>query len=257
GVLLDFFLMYLLARVAAEVFERAGLPVVVGELGVGLAIGPHALGLIGVPPGGTVEFFGSRETARQGLDFVYDVVGQLGLIVLLFYAGLEMPFERLAAVAGRATAVAVPGVALTMALGTGAMLALGHGAHPSLFVGAALAATSIAITTRALQSLGLTGSREGEIVLAAAVLDDVLGLLLLAVVTDLAKEGGIDWPRLALVVAEIGAFFVFAALVARHLIGRFSLHLERLRLESAALVFALTLMLGMSAAAAQIGLAGI
>jgi Kef-type K+ transport system membrane component KefB len=81
--------------------------------------------------------------------------------------------------------------------------------------------------------------------------------LLLAVVTDLAKGGGIDWARLALVVAEIGAFFLFAALVARHMIGRFSLHLERLRLESPALVFALTLMLGMSAAAAQIGLAGI
>jgi Kef-type K+ transport system membrane component KefB len=257
GVLLDLFFMYLLARIAAEAFERAGLPVVVGELAVGLAIGPHALGLIGLPSRGTVDFFGSPETARQGLDFVYDVVGQLGLIVLLFYAGLEMPFERLAAVAGRAIVVAVPGVALTFALGTGAMLALGHAFQPSLFVGSALAATSIAITTRALQSLGLTGSREGEIVLAAAVLDDVLALLLLAVVTDLAREGGINWVRLALVAGEISAFFVFAGLVARHLIGRFSLHLERLRLESPALVFALTLMLGMSAAAAQIGLAGI
>ena len=136
GVLLDVFLIYLCARIAAEVFERLKLPVVVGELLVGVAIGPHALRLIGVPTGPMIEVFGSRATASAGLDLVYDVIAQIGLVVLLFYIGLTTPFERLIRVLPRSIAVAVPGIAVTMALGVGFMMLLGHSQDESLFVGA-------------------------------------------------------------------------------------------------------------------------
>ncbi len=257
GVLLDLFLIYLCARLAAEAFERLRLPVVVGELLVGVAIGPHALRLIGVPSGAMIDVFGSRDTARQGLDFVYEVIGQLGLIVLLFSIGLETRFERLVRVLPRALAVALPGTVLTMALGTAFMLALGHPSHEALFVGAAMVATSVAITARVMRSMGVLGSREGDIILAAAILDDILGLLVLAVVTDLAKQGGVDAGELVLLAAQAVAFVAFIVLVARRLVTRYSLHLERLKVESAPLVFALVLMLGLSALAANIGLAGV
>jgi Kef-type K+ transport system membrane component KefB len=257
GVLLDLFLIYLLARLAGEVFERLGLPVVVGELAVGIIIGPHMLGVIGVPDRAMMDLFGSRDAATTGLEFVYQVIGQLGLIVLLFYVGLETDFERLLSVAPRAVAVAVPGAALTMFLGAGFMLALGYGGHEALFVGAAMVATSVAITARVMRGMGVLDSIEGRIILGAAVVDDIVGLLLLATVAELAKTGGVDGRALALLALEALAFVVFAISVARRLVGRYSLHLNRLQLESAPLAFALVVMLGMSALAAGIGLAGV
>lgn len=256
-VLLDLFLIYLCARGAGEVFERLRSPVVVGELVAGVVIGPHMLGWIGVPSQSMVDLFGSRDRANVGLDFVYEVVGQLGLIVLLFYIGLETQFERLLRYLPRSAAVAIPGVSLTMILGTGFMLALGYGSREALFVGAAMVATSVAITARVMQGLDVLNSREGQVILGAAVIDDILGLVVLAAVSDLARTGGIDAREVATVTAEALAFVAFAALVARRLVGRYSLHLERLRMESAPLAFALIVMLGMSALAAGIGLAGV
>lgn len=257
GVLLDLFLIYLLARLAGEGFDRLGLPVVVGELLVGVALGRHALGVIGVPGGSMIDLFGSRHTAQIGLDFVYSVIGQLGLIVLLFYIGLETQFERLLSALPRATMVAVPGFLLTMGLGTSFMLALQYAPREAFFVGAAMVATSVAISARVMKSLGVLATAEGEIILAAAVLDDILGLLVLAAVTVFAKSGGVDIRAVVLVGVEAVAFVLFALLVARRFVGRYSFHLERLRLESGPLAFALVLMLGMSALAAEAGLAGV
>jgi Kef-type K+ transport system membrane component KefB len=257
GVLFDLFLIYLCARLAGEAFERLHLPPVVGELLAGVVIGPHALHLVGVPSGPMIDLFGSRHTADVGLDFVYEVIGQLGLIVLLFYVGLETPFDRLIRFLPRSAAVAVPGVAVTMALGTAFMLAIGHAPREALFVGAAMVATSVAISARVMQGLGVLTSREGQVILGAAVIDDVLGLIVLATVSDLAKTGGIDAREVATVIAESAAFVAFAALVARRAVTRYSLHLDQLRMESAPLAFALVVMLGMSALAAGIGLAGV
>src|SRR5205823_9358964 len=206
GVLLDVFLMYLCARVAAEVFERLKLPVVVGELLVGVAIGPHALRLIGVPTGPMIEVFGSRATASAGLDLVYDVIAQVGLVVLLFYIGLTTPFERLIRVLPRSIGVAVPGIAVTMAFGVGFMMLLGHSQDESLFVGAAMVATSVAITVRVMGSLGELDSIVGQTILGAAVVDDVLALLVLAAVVDLTRSGRIDAVEVATVIAEVTAF---------------------------------------------------
>jgi Kef-type K+ transport system membrane component KefB len=257
AILRDLFVIFLLARVAAEVFERLRLPVVVGELLVGVAIGPHALGLIGMPSGSLIETFGSRASAQEGLDLVYNVVGQLGLIVLLFYVGLETNFERLLAALPRATAVAVPGTVLTMTLGTSFMLAFHHSSSESFFVGVAMVATSVAISARVMQKIGVLSTVEAQIILAAAVLDDIIGLLLLATVTGIAKEGGLDVRGLVLVAVEAVMFVAFSVLVARRLVGRYSLHLERLASEAGPSGVALALMLGMSALAAGIGLAGL
>ncbi|MCL6646354.1 MAG: cation:proton antiporter [Dehalococcoidia bacterium] len=257
GVLLDFFLIFLFAKLAAEVFERLRQPVVIGELLVGMLIGPHALELIGVPTGPMIDLFGSRHAAEEGLEFVYEVIAELGLIVLLFYVGLETQLEDLLRVFRRASVVAVLGVLVPMFLGVGFIALLDHSSREALFVGAALVATSVGITARVMRDLGVLGSREARIILGAAVVDDILALLVLVVVSDLATEDTIDFTQLALVSIQAVAFIGFALMVGTRLMARYSLHLERLRVGSAGLLVAIALMLGMSALAAEIGLAGI
>ncbi len=257
GVLLDLFLIFVFAKVAAEAFERARLPTVIGELLAGMIIGPHALGLIGVPTEPMIDFFGGEHLAEEGLDFVYEVVAELGLIVLLFYVGLETQFEALLRVLRRASVVGVLGVALPMLFGVAFIAALGHSSEEALFVGAAMVATSVGITARVMRDIGALGSREARIILGAAVIDDILALLVLVVVSDLAEAGSVDVTQTALVAVQAVAFVSFAALVGARLMTRYSLHLERLRMASAPLVVAMVLMLGLSALAAEIGLAGI
>ncbi len=247
GVLLDLFVIFVLAKLAAELFERLRQPAVVGELLVGVAIGPYALGIVDVP------FAGSGDS----LTFVYDVIAELGLVMLLFSVGLGTRLDELLEVGPRALAVAVLGGALSFALGAGLMAALGDGSTESLFVGAALLATSVGISARVFRDLGVLGSREARIILGAAVVDDILALLALTAVAQTGESGGVDAREVGVTAVLAVAFVAFATLIGTRAVRQYSLHLERLRFSDAPLAFALALMLGLSAAAAELGLAGI
>ena len=247
GVLLDFFIIFVLAKAAAEVFARLRQPTVIGELLVGVAIGPHALRLIDVP----------LLDSHEGLSFVYEVMAELGLVVLLFFVGLETRLDDLLRVGRRSLAVAVLGVALPFALGTAFMASTGHPNTEALFVGAALVATSVGITARVLRDLGVLASKEARIILGAAVADDILALLVLTAVTQMDQEGGVDVGEVVVTAAVAVAFVAFTALVGTRVVRRYSLHLERLRIPNAPLAVALPLMLGLSAVAGELGLAGI
>ncbi len=247
SVLLDFFFIFVLAKAAAEVFQRIRQPTVIGELLVGVAIGPHALRLIDVP----------LLDSHEGLTFVYDVMAELGLVVLLFSVGLETRLDELLRVGARSLAVAVLGVAFPFALGTAYMALTGHANTEAFFVGAALVATSVGITARVLRDLGVLASREARIILGAAVADDILALLVLTAVTQLGREGGVEAGKVLATAAVAVAFVAFTALVGTRVVRRYSLHLERLQIANAPLLVALALMLGLSAAASELGLAGI
>jgi Kef-type K+ transport system membrane component KefB len=247
GVLLDFFIIFVLAKAAAEVFQRVRQPTVIGELLVGVAIGPHALRLIDVPLLDT----------HEGLSFVYEVMAELGLVVLLFFVGLETRLDELLRVGPRSLAVAVLGVVLPFALGAAFMAFTDHPNTEALFVGAALVATSVGITARVLRDLGVLGSKEARIILGAAVADDILALLVLMAVTQMGQEGGVDVGEVMVTAVVAVAFVAFTALVGTRAVRRYSLHLERLQIPNAPLVVALALMLGLSAAAGELGLAGI
>ena len=247
GVLLDFFIIFVLAKAAAEVFQRVRQPAVIGELLVGVAIGPHALGLIDVPLLDT----------HEGLAMVYEVMAELGLVVLLFFVGLETRLTDLLRVGGRSLTVAMLGVALPFALGTAFMALMGHPRVEALFVGTALVATSVGITARVLRDLGVLATREARIILGAAVADDILALLALTAVVQIGKEGGVDAGELVVTAVVAVAFVTFTAMVGTRVVKRYSLHLERLRMPNAPLAVALALMLGLSAAAGELGLAGI
>jgi len=186
------------AKVLGELAERIAQPAVIGELLAGVLLGPSVLGFV-----------------DPNLPALH-LFAEIGVVLLLFGIGLETDLKRLLSVGGAAATVAVVGVALPFALGYGVGHALGLGTLPAIVAGAALTATSVGITARVLSDLGMLKSVEGQIVLGAAVIDDVIGLIILAVVTDLVAG---QEPSILGVLRTTGVAFGFIIVVL--VAGRF------------------------------------
>ena len=247
---------------AGELFTRVRQPPIVGEVLVGVLIGPHLLGLVGSPDSALVELFGGdHEAAEEALNVVFDVIAELGVIILLFFVGLETRLSDLLEVGGRATMVAVLGIIFPFILGFAFIWLTDPVAASDLeieaaFVATAMVATSIGITARVLGDIGAIRTREARIILGAAVVDDILALLMLSVVVGL---GGDDFDVLELGLTALAAvaFVAFVALVGTRVIRQYSIHLERLKVRNAPFLVAMIVMLGLSALAGIIGLAAI
>jgi len=184
--------------VAAEalgwIAQKLGQPKVLGELATGLILGGSAFGIL---------------DPHQPL---VSTLSDVGLLVLLFSIGLHTDIKALARVGRSALLVGTVGVVLPFILGWGAALAFDLGQMPAILCGAALTATSIGISARVLQDLGVIDSVEGRIVLGAAVLDDVAGLVILGVVSSMAGTSGGGSSALLHSVAMLAAFAVGMAL---------------------------------------------
>jgi Kef-type K+ transport system membrane component KefB len=205
GVLLDILVVLIAAKVAAEIAERINVPAVVGEIIAGVIVGPSVLALVE-----------SNETLS--------VLGELGVILLLLGVGMEMDLRDLGAVGRASMSVAVVGVVLPMAGGYVVASALGHSDNQSIFIGAALAATSVGITARVFSDLRALATVEARTVLGAAVADDVLGLVILTVVVRLVSEGSVSLLDVAGILLVAIAFLVLtAALGSRFAPGLFQL----------------------------------
>ncbi|MGH9316715.1 MAG: cation:proton antiporter [Thermoanaerobaculia bacterium] len=198
--LLAFGCALLAAKLLGELAGRLGQPAVLGELVAGVVLGPSMLGLVPLSAG-------------------IFLVAEIGVILLLFEVGLETDLEELAAVGAPAIAVAVAGMALPFLGGFLLTRALGHAALTAVFVGAALTATSIGITARVLSELNVLKTREGQIVLGAAVADDVLGLVVLAVVSQIAEGGSVE-PMTVVRSTGLAVGFLLVALAAGIPLGR-------------------------------------
>ena len=259
GLLLDLFLIFLAAKLAAELFERIGQPPVIGELLAGALIGPYALGLIGTADAGLINaFHGDRQAADEAVQVVYHVISELGVVVLLFFVGLETRVADILKVGKRAAMVAVIGVIVPFGLGYGLMgPILGMPQIEAIFIGAAMVATSVGITARVMRDLGVIASTESRIILGAAVIDDVLAMVILAIVAGLATTGAIGVVGVVVIALQAALFTVFLSLVGSGVVRRYGLHLERLRMDSAPLAVSLLAMLGLAGLAAAIGLAAI
>jgi Kef-type K+ transport system membrane component KefB len=194
------------ARVGAELATRFGAPSVIGELVAGIVLGPSLLG-----------WLEPTEVIR--------LLAEIGVILLLFDVGLETDLGRLARSGLRSSVVALGGFVIPFALGFGASRWLfGHELLLALFVGGTLTATSIGVTVRVLRDVGRQNSPEGQIVLGAAVIDDILGVLTLAVLYDFSKTGDLSLDNLGRLALFIGLFFVLAPVVAKFvsfLLGRY------------------------------------
>jgi Kef-type K+ transport system membrane component KefB len=232
--ILEVFYLLLAAQVMAYVFKRLNQPVVIGEVLAGVLVGPALLGL--VHEGEVLEF-----------------LAELGAIFLLFMVGLETRLRDILAVGKEAFLVAVLGVAFPFLGGYLFGLQIGFETLPALFLGTALVATSVGITARVLQELGVLSRPYARVILGAAVIDDVLGLIVLAVVNGVAKTGQVETGAIAQLVV-LSVVFVGLAVLLSTLVAR--LPLDRLPVGSP-LGFALALGVGMAALAASIGLAPI
>ncbi|GAC1433945.1 MAG: hypothetical protein NVSMB68_06520 [Thermoanaerobaculia bacterium] len=163
--------IFLAAKVCGTLAMRAGQPAILGELLGGVVVGVSGLGL--VDPG----------------DPTTHLLAELGVILLLFLIGLETDLERLLSVGGSATAVAIVGVGLPFAGGAAFGHFLGLSFMVSLFLGASLTATSVGITARVLSELGPLHDDEAQVILGAAVVDDIIGLVNSRLSARLQREG--------------------------------------------------------------------
>jgi Kef-type K+ transport system membrane component KefB len=237
-LLLQLLTIFVSAKVVGEVFERVKLPSVLGEILAGTALGPFALGWI--HPSDTINS-----------------VAEIGAIFVLFSAGLETSPQDLIQVGRKAVLVAVAGVVVPFVLGFGYMKWLGDATSEAIFVGAAMVATSVGITARVLGDLRVMATRTAKIILGAAVFDDILGMVLLAVVAGLASGGGLEWLHLGVLVIEAAAFALFMIFVAPRIVRRIQPGMDRLSTQHAPLLVALALCLFLSWLSAQIGMAAI
>ncbi len=257
GLLFDLFVIFLAAKTGGALASLVRQPPVLGELLAGVLIGPYALGLIGAPGPELVAVFGNPETASQTLKVAYHLIAELGVIVLLFFVGLETRLEEVTQVGARAVAVGILGIVFPFVFGVVLMGAMGWSGFVPLFTATALVATSVGITARVLQDLGAVRTAEARIILGAAVVDDILALILLAVVAGLAAGRDLSPLAVVLLVGQAVGFTVFVALVGRGMMRRYALHLERLPVPDAPFSLAVVLMLGLAALAGAVGLAAI
>lgn len=217
-ILLDLLIVLVAAKLASEGSERLGIPAVVGEILAGIIIGPSLLHLVG------------------GGDEVLRVLGEIGVILLLLDVGLEMDLRELRKVGATSLSVATIGVIAPMAMGYGAMIAMGETSNTALFVGAALTATSVGITARVFGDLRALATSEARIVLGAAVADDVMGLVVLTVVVRLVTEGSVSVVSVAGIVLLAVAFLVIGGAAGLRITPWLFRHIDRLARSRSTLV---------------------
>ena len=211
-------LILLSARLFAPLAQKLGFPAVLGELLLGVALG-------------NLSLFGLHYFDSVAKDPIIAFIAELGVIVLLLQIGLETRLADLVRVGGRATAVAAIGIVAPFALGAylvGPLLLPGQSQNAYLFLGATLAATSVGITGRVFRDLGRLDSAEARIVLGAAVIDDVLGLVILAVVSGLVQAGKVSLGETAWIIAEAGIFLGGSIWIGRLIAPHSSRWLARL-----------------------------
>jgi Kef-type K+ transport system membrane component KefB len=185
------------ARVLGELAARLGAPPVIGELLAGVLLGPSLLGWVEPAP-------------------VIRLLAEIGIILLLFEVGLETDVMRLARTGLKPVIVAFVGVAAPLAGGFGvAYLLFDLPMLVALFIGGAITATSIGITVRVLADLNRQHSQEAQIVLGAAVLDDIIGVVLLALLYEFSKGGGVSLVNTGKVMGFIALFMVLAPFAAK------------------------------------------
>lgn len=238
GILLDLFIVLLAAKLGDELFKRIRQPAVIGEILAGVLIGPSVLGL--VEPGETLEVF-----------------AELGVVFLLFWVGLETRLSDLRDVGGVASRVGVLGVVIPLAAGIGVGVAFGESTDASLFIGASLVATSVGITSAALIDLGALRTLAARTILGAAVIDDILAMIVLSIAVGLSEGAGFDAVSLALVIVLSLGFVFFVGLGGTRLVARWPDVFHAPRFSESPLLPAVILCLGLAAFAAQIGLAAI
>ncbi len=266
---INFLLIFVAARTLAEILVRLHLPTIVGELLAGVLIGASGFHLL-LPPAtsahlneGFVNLISSLASVPpEAVPDLYfetfpslQAVATLGLYALLFLTGLESELEELVAVGVQAFTVAMAGVILPFAFGTlGLMFIFNVDLIPAIFAGASMTATSIGITASVFGELGYLKTREGQIVIGAAVLDDILGIVILAVVVALATGGSLEIAPIVKLVLAATVFVIGAIALSRTAAPAFDWLLDRLKAPGAVVVASFVILVFSCFVATAIGL---
>jgi Kef-type K+ transport system membrane component KefB len=227
-ILVMLLVMFASAKIMAEIFERLKQPAVVGEILAGILIGPSLLNIVSP----------SELTT---------VLAEIGVIFLLFTVGLETKPATIFRVGKSALLVAILGVAVPFIGGWLFMKAWGGSGVESLFIGTAMVATSVGITARVLGSMGVLDAPTSRIILGAAVIDDILGLLVLALVSSLAA-GSINYLEISITSILAIGFTLFILFIGAPAVTKLAPLFDSLRLQESLFVFGLVLCLSLSAA---------
>ncbi|MFN4196021.1 MAG: cation:proton antiporter [Thermosynechococcus sp.] len=237
AVLLSLVVIYLASKVGGEICARINFPPVLGELVGGVVVGISVLHLLVFSEGGPTEPSVLTTFIQQtaGMDGtvasvvantaseVISVLSEIGVMILLFEIGLESDLEGLLKVGPQAAVVAVVGVVAPFVAGTFGLVTLFHvDLVPAIFAGAALTATSIGITAKVLAEIQRLTSPEGQIIIGAAVLDDILGIIVLAVVASLAKTGTVEISNVIYLIIS-SVVFLAGSVVGGRLLSPFFL----------------------------------
>ena len=236
-VLLQLFVLLFAAKIGDEVFKRLGQPTLIGEILAGVIVGPAILGWYQI----------NAETS---------LFAEIGVVLLLFQVGIETRLADLLRVGLPAVSVGFLGVLLPLAGGFGLGMAFGFPIEVSVFLAAAMVATSVGITSQVLRDRGVLGTMSGRIILGAAIIDDILAMIILAIATGMAA-GGVSFERLAALVLLAVAFVAIVVVGGRGVLRRRPSILTDPEFARTPFLPGMIIMLGLAALAAAIGLAAI
>lgn len=237
--LLQLAVVLIAAKVCGFLSRRANQPEVLGELIVGMILGPNILGII---------------TPQE----IFKILAELGAILLLFEVGLESDIRSLALVGRASTLIAALGSAIPFLSGYTLFRILGYGEAISAFLGASMVATSVGISARVLSDLGKLRARESRATLGAAVIDDVIGLFVLSIILSLFTGGRFEAQKILKVAAYVSAFFAASLGIGLKIIPAASRVIsEKMKARGVLLSFALAVGILVGHAAEAIGLAAI
>ncbi len=250
GVLIGFAAILIFAKLGGELFERFGQPAVLGELVAGILVG--SLTLFGFQ---AIDFLKNNE--------IIGALAEIGVIILLFEVGLESNIGDMLKVGWSSLLVAVAGVIVPFILGwiVAAYFLPASSQLTHIFIGATLCATSVGITARVLKDLGQLSAKESRIILGAAVIDDVLGLLILAVIggaINAAQTGAaLSAFEIVLIAVKSGIFLVGAIAVGHFIVPRLFRHAGNLERRGVLLALSIAFCFVMAWIASVVGLAPI
>jgi Kef-type K+ transport system membrane component KefB len=273
GVLVSLVVIYLASKIGGELCVRVNLPPVLGELLGGVIVGVSVLKLLIFPDvdlGAGDSLVIQWLTATAGLapaaaQSVFErqsesiaLLAELGVIILLFEIGLESDLQELLRVGTQAVIVAIVGVVVPFALGTLGLIYLFHTPPiAAIFAGASLTATSIGITAKVLTEIGKLNTTEGQIIIGAAVVDDVLGIIILAVVAGLSQTGRVDIGTIGYLIFSATVFLIGAILLGRWLKDYFVVIVDKLQTRGQVLLVSLIFAFSLSYVAVAIQLEAI
>ena len=251
-ILLELVVILLAAKLGGDLFERLGLPPVLGELVLGILIG-------------NLRLFGISVFDGFARSITLEILAELGVIILLFQVGLESTIREMRKAGFTSLLVAVFGVIVPFGLGwlVSIWFLPEETEYVHAFIGATLTATSVGITARVLKDMNKTSTREAQIILGAAVIDDILGLIILSVVTGLiaaaahTSGGGISLLGVAWIIGKSVIFIGAALVIGIYVLPHYFRFAFRLRGTGVFLSFCLLVCFGLAYISGKIGLAPI